>query len=280
MINFEDFKTRVRAQAVEAARSIRNLDDMAASDDYIHTSDLRTPHGQRKEETARKSSLSKVKAVDLLNQATAFSSLVVEDADHEDPDLLVAERQPLREASTPKKPNRFMDDLSERLSKTEDGNDRVRGTDVGHLEMDQLPQLQVQQQPSWNAWLATSPAMANVLIRLQSPTGLVHKDEMRSTVGPLSAQKSQEEMENESIRISEGALEESPHDFVIKSSIAIFGDEERAALDRMRTSSNPGATILNTIMENPHFAFILLTLVLGAAVYFYSRHKEEMNGIR
>jgi len=36
---------------------------------------------------------------------------------------------------------------------------------------------------------------------------------------------------------------------------------------------------LTSIKQNPHFVFILFTLILGSAAYFYSRRREEIDEV-
>jgi hypothetical protein len=293
MLNFEVLKARVKAHAVDAARSIRNFDDMAAQDEYIHSADLRTPESRWKDnETARRNApppslagnattvtrkSTKTNASDVLNQATAFSSLL---GDSDDPTIdqqvLLVVDEPAKEKT--KKPNRFMDDLSERLSKTEEGNDRVQ-IKTASLRIDD-PEHTTQPPPLWNSWSVKTPVLANVLSRFQSPPVSTNKpEEMRPMVGPLSARKVQEEDHGDVESQYTDDMDDSTNDFVLRSSISVLGADERAALDRMRTSSEPITTTLASILQNPHFAFILVTLILGSAAYFYSRHKEQIDDV-
>lgn len=298
MLNFEVLKARVKAHAADAARSIRNFDDMAAQDEYIHSADLRTPESRIKHDemtasryppptsfggnaptvtvttTARKLPPTKTHALDVLNQATEFSSLMGDNDDRTIPQQVPLVHDDDKSAKEKvKKPNRFMDDLSDRLSKTEQGNDRVQINAVS-LEIEN-PEQTTQVQPLWNSWSVKTPVLANVLSRFQSPP----VSDMRAILGPLSARKVQEEAQRDVESQSKDDMDDSTNDYIVRSSISVLGADEQAALDRMRLSSEPHAATVASILQNPHFAFILFTLILGSAAYFYSRHKEQMDDV-
>lgn len=274
-MNFELLKARVKAQAADAARSIRNFDEMAAKDDYIHTTDLRTPDNTTKSsEPGRKERSPRSKATDVLNQATEFSSLMDNDVEQQ-----LKEEEKVKEKK--KNPNRFMDDLSDRLAKTDEGSNRLQITPPKEeIQKDH----QQQQQPQWKSWIVQSPVMANVLSRLQSPTSAItskqqappsKQQKMQPTVGPLSARKQVEQDENDDI-------EDSMDNFVMTSSVSVLGADEQLELERMRMatkSSGPMTAALTSIKQNPHFVFILFTLILGSAAYFYSRRREEIDEV-
>jgi cytochrome P450 len=95
----------------------------------------------------------------------------------------------------------------------------------------------------------------------------------------LSARKVQEEAQRDVENQATDDMDDSMNDFVLRTSISVMGADERAALDRMRLSSEPISTTVSNILQNPHFAFILVTLILGSAAYFYSRHKEQMDDV-
>lgn len=297
-MNFEVLKARVKAHAADAARSIRNFDDMAAQDEYIHSADLRTPESRIKHDemtasryppptsfggnaptvtvttTARKLPPTKTHALDVLNQATEFSSLMGDNDDRTIPQQVPLVHDDDKSAKEKvKKPNRFMDDLSDRLSKTEQGNDRVQIKAVS-LEIEN-PEQTTQVQPLWNSWSVKTPVLANVLSRFQSPP----VSDMRAILGPLSARKVQEEAQRDVESQSKDDMDDSTNDYIVRSSISVLGADEQAALDRMRLSSEPHAATVASILQNPHFAFILFTLILGSAAYFYSRHKEQMDDV-
>jgi hypothetical protein len=44
---------------------------------------------------------------------------------------------------------------------------------------------------------------------------------------------------------------------------------------RLGAQGDPITLMLNVVKQHPQFAFIAFTLVLGSAVYFYSRHRTE-----
>lgn len=64
-------------------------------------------------------------------------------------------------------------------------------------------------------------------------------------------------------------------EFHVVESSAILGEEDQAELDRIRLGAQGDSLtfVLNIIKQHPQFAFIGFTLVLGSAMYFYSRHQ-------
>jgi hypothetical protein len=289
-MNFERIKAQVQKQAAvaaDAARSIRNFDQMAANDDYIHHDDLRTPEPKTKREStsppresgSRQPSKSpprgastRATAAQALSQATQFSSLVLpeDDDDFSDNEDSQAIQQQKEEATKKKKnPNRFMDDLDERLARVEEKNDRTTSLEI------EPPTPTFQSPQQWSGWLK-SPVMVNVMSKFQSPS--VRTDEERKPMlaaGPLSARRAAQEADDSDYD------EEDPmenHTVVMSS---MLGASEQAELERIRMASKADflTTALTKLKKNKEFAFILLTLVLGSAAYFYSRHREEIDDV-
>ena len=64
-------------------------------------------------------------------------------------------------------------------------------------------------------------------------------------------------------------------EILVVQSSAILGEEEQAELDRIRTGAQGDSLtmILNVVKQHPQFTFIAFTLVLGSAMYFYSRYR-------
>lgn len=306
-MNFESFKAkavaRVKEQAAiaaDAARSVSNFDAMAANDDYIHHDDLRTPDAptQTREQLLKTSSpapsrnrspstrskspvvvvstrsrsprtqSTRTNAAAILSQASQFSSMVSSDDDEDDVEL--AERKV-------KNPNRFMADLDQRLSRPEEV---LVQEEPNHQPVAMTPLSSSSSQAKLPGWLK-SPVMANMLAKLQSPattnssvvtTG--RSEERRPMiVGPLSSRRLPDNDDQPD--------EEDPMEHHVVVSSSMLGADEQAELMRMAqtTRSDPLTTMLTTIKQNPQFAFILFTLVLGSVVYFYSRHKEEIDDV-
>lgn len=301
-MNFEILKARVQKQAAvaaDAARSIRNFDQMAANDDYIHHDDLRTPDAhpaespqQRqvrvREEVTRinnrqqqqlppirrtksppRSASVRSTAAQALSQATQFSTMLsYSDEDDDDEQIIVDDEQPKKK----KNPNRFMDDLDDRLAAPQE----EVTTNERNMQKLEIEPPRLQQQLS--GWLK-SPVVANVLSKLQSPTAFsntANKEETKPmlTVGPLSRRAAQDDDSDDD--------EEDPmeHHTIVSSSV--MGASEQAELERIRGMANSGGlltSMMTTLKKNKEFAFILFTLVLGTAAYFYSRHREEIDDV-
>jgi len=144
------------------------------------------------------------------------------------------------------------------------------------------PAQQQQQAPHWGNWLPTSaPVFASVLSKLQSPTSVMYsssKEEMRPMLmGPLSSRR---------VVVEEHDEDDPMQHHVVAVSSSVLGADEQAELERMRMamtaphpSMDPLTMVLTNIKQNPHFAFIGFTLVLCYVVYFYSRHKEEIDEV-
>jgi hypothetical protein len=290
-MNFDLLKARVQKQAAvaaDAARSIRNFDQMAANDDYIHHDDLRTPEPKvKRESTPPRKSLSgsssrqpskspprsastRATAAQALSQATQFSSLVLPEddddfSDNEDSRAMQDEEEEER-IKKKKNRNRFMDDLDERLSRAEENNDRTS------LEIEAPPPAASLQSPQWSGWLK-SPVMVNVLATFQPPSV---RDEERKPMllaaGPLSARRAAQEADSD---------EEDPMEKHTVVTSSMLGALEQVELERIRMAAKADfiATAFTKLKKNKEFTFILLTLVLGSAAYFYSRHREEIDDV-
>lgn len=305
------------AIAADAARSVSNFDAMAANDDYIHHDDLRTPDdAPTREELLRKATTisnsrsrspsntttrskspssatvvgssnrsrppnrtqhsTRINAAAILSQASQFSSMVSSDDDDEDGGEV--ERKV-------KNPNRFMHDLDQRLSRPEEV--LAVQEDPQQQPVAMTPLSLSSSQAKLPGWLK-SPVMANMLAKLQSPTTMAtssvvttgrSEERQPMIVGPLSSRWLQPDNDNQ----QQHDDEEDPMEHHVVVSSSMLGADEQAELMRMAQSttarSDPLTALLTTIKQNPQFAFILFTLVLGYVVYFYSRHKEEIDDV-
>jgi hypothetical protein len=280
-MNFEHLKERVQAHAavaVDAARSFRNFDQMAANDDYIHHSDLRTPEARTSErintgissraisgnsssESARRAS----RHEELLKQMTQFS-MELEDNDHnvdeesKDMSMLIKlqkkEEEEVEKRS--KNPKRFLEDLDHRLSLPD-----IPVDEPGEVFSPIVEESTTQ--PHWARWMTkNAPAMVNIFVK-SAPK----EQELRPMLGPLSRRQSE----------FDGQDDEDPMHHVAVASSSILGADDQAAFERLKHSSDPISFISNSITQNPHFCFILFTLVFGSLVYFYTRHREELDDV-
>mmetsp|Transcript_25903 Transcript_25903/g.39202 ORF Transcript_25903/g.39202 Transcript_25903/m.39202 type:complete len:285 (-) Transcript_25903:1839-2693(-) len=283
MINFNSLKERVKAQAEaakEAARSIRNFDEMAAKDDYIHHERLRTPDSKPINPAVPKQNV--------LLQATQFSMIEQDEENNIGQHVDTSDRSVCNNAFSveddasgiemkgkrkKKDPKRFMEDLSERLARpdekvfegddqvnTEDATESIKGTDS----------TENQQKPKWDN-LLKSLVVDNVLSKLN----LKNKSEEARPIllGPLSRRTMQEGDKD----IGDNSME---HDIIVSSSV--LGLEEQEELERIKMSTG-GSGIMplaeKYLNQNSQFVFIIFTLLLGSAVYFYSRHHEEIDDV-
>ena len=298
-MNFgERFKSHAKTLA-EAAKQFQSFDDMAAQDEYIHSDSLNV---KNKTNTPASSVTPTRRTTELLDslispismpapqesahvephlrssggtRANSYDSSSAgrndqqerheeEESDH-DPVLDTIQPKPsLKKKSSDimpppseerKNTNRFMDDLNDRLAKpnvdVEQGlaQTATADTSANAIENDN--------RWGWRIGAATSQ-MKELMGRSHSSTDYVP---FRS---PLSRTTNS---------ISEPSLKDE--DYNVVESSAILGADDQAELDRIRlaTQSDPVTLLLNIVKQHPQFAFILFTLVLGSAMYFYSRHQ-------
>jgi len=285
-MNFELLKVRAKEQAnkaKEAARNIGNLDQMAANDDYIHHSQLRTAEAKKLELDSN--------FPNALLQANQFS-MTNQDQQNDGADFFGEEDEEIgielkRKRKRKKDPNRFMEDLTERLAKPEeeildpindDFNTGIESTPSFERRRESSPFKKHPLLSSITSSIIKLPVVANTLSKLM-PGGfkiqeLNEEESKPMLLGPLSQRKLKEDNKN-------NTEEDTMKDHVVVSS-SVLDAEEQAELERIRTNSTKSkglSFVVDTMQQHPHFVFIIFTLLLGSSVYFYSRHREEIDDI-
>jgi hypothetical protein len=171
---------------------------------------------------------------------------------------------------TKKNPNRFMSDLDDRLSKVEEA--RPEAT----IAKQQTSSAPSSERNSWNllqSAVATSSMGQFLSQKLVVPIAATD-EERKPMKGPLVSRRDHGAGKD-------NHEEEDPFQVVVSSSV--LGADEAAELERMRLatqqSTGPCAMVWHTIRQNPHHAFIVFTLLLGSAAYFYSRHRGSEDDV-
>ena len=171
-----------------------------------------------------------------------------------------------------KNPNRFMSDLDDRLSKVADARPDVT-----------IPKQQTSSAPpternSWNLFhsaVATSSMGQYLSQKLTIPIGATDEERKPMKKRPLVSRR------DHGTGKDDHDDEEDLIHVVVSSSV--LGADEAAELERMRLatqqSTGPCAMVWQTIRQNPHHAFIVFTLLLGSAAYFYSRHRGSEDDV-
>jgi len=180
--------------------------------------------------------------------------------------VVVAVSMEIDEVPRIKNPQRFMSDLEDRISRV--------------VEADPEPNIQNELPVSGTHSGGSLPSRWNLL---QSITGT-------SIIGQYLSQRSfQKDVRDEkqknakfplvSRQAKVGNMSNEEDEDLIQAvgSSSILGTEEAAELEKMhlltQQSSDLFTMAFHIVKDNPHHVFIVLTLVLGSASYFYSRHR-------
>jgi hypothetical protein len=159
--------------------------------------------------------------------------------------------------SSKKSSRRFLDDLDDRLSTPESRMEA--GVIVGQSENSSPP-------PVTNRWgWVNSMATEKMGQMLGRPVlAAISRPTTTSSSAPLARKKPE-------VKAAPAHKEE---DFLVASSMAVLADDELAQLAKMKQPSmmDQLCMLLHSIQENRQFVFIAFTMLLAAAVYFYTRH--------
>lgn len=294
------FKTHAVA-LTEAAKQFQSFDNMAAEDEYIHSDSLNVKKQSTTDNATRRTS-DVLDSLIILEQKTPsrrtsdildslitldhskephrlpsdnvrlnttsydFSGLYEEDDNRGDPinekGRSKKEDHPLKEknsdlvsssqesGSARKSASRFMDDLDHRLSKP--------SIDVESGLPEPVESSTAVDDSRWGWIKVAAKSRVNELV------GRVADEERVPFRSPLSRTATPPEPTRD-----EG--------FNVVQSSSVLQAEDQAELDRIRlgVQGDPLTLVLNVVKQHPQFAFIAFTLVLGSAVYFYSRHRTE-----
>ena len=170
-----------------------------------------------------------------------------------------------------KNPNRFMSDLDDRLSKVEEA--RPEAT-IPKQQTSSAPSAE--QKNSWNLLQSavTTSSIGQFLSQKLAVPIAATDEERKRMKGPLVSRRDHGADKDDH-------EEEDP--FLVVVSSSVLGADEAAELERMRLatqqSTGPCAMVWQTIRQNPHHAFIVFTLLLGSAAYFYSRHRGSEDDV-
>ena len=295
-MNFGDrFKSHAKTLA-EAAKQFQSFDEMAEQDDYIHSDGLNvsntnitmnnndstpsrgpptrttselldslispiTLQQQTVDEPHRRPSSNDSNSSHAEHRHESSDSL---DYREEDPMLdTLNSKRTLKKKSSDLMPtsnerkaaNRFMDDLEELMAKpnVEQGQSQTTTNESSSI---------TNNSDNWGWVKGAATSKMNELMGRPS----FDREETLPFRSPLSRTAS-------SVRATESTTPEE--EFHIVQSSAILGEEDQAELDRIRLGAQGDSLtfVLNIVKQHPQFAFIGFTLVLGSAMYFYSRYR-------
>lgn len=230
------------------------------------------------------------------NNAKKFDDVSDEDDDGDDPILSMIHKKPFNlesrhnmqklihepnpvvgppmetEGPRRKNPNRFMTDLDERLSREEEDRPTSR------VQQHQPLSGGSTEQTRWNLFQSvTSSPVGQYFSQQMGQIDRSEKDQKQLN-GPLVPRRNDgvtKDYENDDDN------DESKIQLIVSSSV--LGAEETAELERMRIATqhttDPLTMVLHMLKQNPHNAFIIVTLVLGFAAYFYSRNRGSEDDV-
>jgi hypothetical protein len=279
---------------VRAAVPISSQKPLVHPDDSTHR--RKTPQHDRIETTTTSSYLSSKGVADTLEDFESLSQSIVSGLDHEDEEesqnsnsessdngftsddeydeedpIMSMIRKPSSKASKKKKTKkiksktnhsddgsskkssrRFLDDLDDRLSTPES---RMEAGVVIGQQSEKCSSPPVANRWDWVNSMATQK-MGQMLGR------------------PVLAAQSRPPLARTKPEVKAAAPKED--DFHVASSTVVLADDELAQLAKMKQSSmmDQLCMLLESIKENRQFIFIGFTMLLAAAVYFYTRHRS------
>ena len=159
------------------------------------------------------------------------------------------------DSSSKKSSRRFLDDLDDRLSTPESRMEA--GVVVGQSETYSPPP------PVANRWgWVNSMAKEKMGQMLGRPVAAA-----QSSSAPLARKKPE----------VKAAVAPKEDDFHVASSTAVLADDELAELAKMKRSMgmmDQLCMLLDSLKENRQFVFIAFTMLLAAAVFFFTRHRS------
>jgi hypothetical protein len=306
------FAARFKTQALaltEAAKKFQSFDEMAAEDEYIHSDSLNV----KKQSTSTTDTATKARTSDVLNSiilekqppsrrtSDTLNSLITLDESAE------PHRRPSSDSGRLSPTSRSND--SSVHGREDDGNNSVRSEKEDRPLKKKTSDLVSSSQESRPARKSANRFMDDLDSRLSKPiidvdveSGLPHqpvetsksdndnrwgwiKDAAKSRVHEFMGQTTAADEERVPFRSPlsrtaskvEPAKKEVEFHVGVVDSTSVLQAEEQAELDRLRLGAqgDPLTLMLNVVKQHPQFAFIAFTLVLGSAVYFYSRHRTE-----
>ena len=333
LMNFESFRSKVRASALkaaEAALSVTTLDQMAADDDYIHSEGLNIPSKSSKKRHGASEKLNELIPTETIQQSQSLPGRVVvqaqpllpivvdllkdkqirntnrkkfvEDAsddedDGNDPIMSMIRKKPSTHESrqnmqkplqelTPvviapmetedakrKNPNRFMSDLDERLSKVEEARPTPR------VQQHQPPSGPSTEQTRWILFQSVASSPIGQYLSQQLGQRDRNEEEQKPLNGPLVSRRN--DGVTKDYNDDDDDDDESEIQLIVSSSV--LGAEETAELERIslatQQSTDPLTMVSYMLKQNPHNVFIIVTLVLGSAAYFYSRSRGSEDDV-
>lgn len=298
-MNFADrFKSHAKTLA-EAAKQFQSFDEMAEQDDYIHSDGLNvssnTKSTNNNDSTPSRNppARSTSELLDSLISPITLQQQIIDEPHrrpsgndfinsshaehHESSDSLdFQEKDPILDTLNSKHAfekksndlsptsverktvNRFMDELEERLAKpdVEQGQSRTLSTKANETSSI------ANNNDTWGWIKGAAASKMNELMRRPSPD---RKDTLPFR-SPLSRTLTS---------VHDTASSTPEEEFHIVESSAILAEEDQAELDRIRLGAQGDSLtfVLNIVKQHPQFSFIGFTLVLGSAMYFYSRYR-------
>jgi hypothetical protein len=157
-----------------------------------------------------------------------------------------------------KNPNRFMQDLDQRMAMPELYTDDV---EKAGLLSSEAPDNRTLEQPS-SVWLWDVLKGGSRQQQQQQDSNTAATQERKAA--PLSRQD----------RRTQEPPKPVQENFYVVGSSSVLGEDEIRALAQLKESSRPTGLVsscLGLVRRHPRESFILFTLILGWVVYFYSR---------
>lgn len=294
------FKTHAVA-LTEAAKQFHSFDDMAAEDEYIHSDSLNVKKKSTTDTATRRTS-DVLDSLIILKQETPLRCA------NEILDSLISmdeSKEPHRRPSDSERLNKTSYDFSGLYQEDSNGGDSIiekgRSKKEDHQPKEKNSDIGSSSQESGSTTKSTSRFMDDLEHRLSKPnidmeSGLPEpvepskavddsrwgwiKDAAKSRMNELIGRKADEERVSFRSPLSRTVIRPEPtreEEFNVVQSSSVFRAEDQAELDRIRLGAQGDhlTYALNVLKQHPQFAFIAFTLVLGSAVYFYSRHRTE-----
>ena len=172
-----------------------------------------------------------------------------------------------------KNPNRFMSDLDERLSKVEEARPTPR------VQQHQPPSGPSTEQTRWILFQSVASSPIGQYLSQQLGQRDRNEEEQKPLNGPLVSRRN--DGVTKDYNDDDDDDDESEIQLIVSSSV--LGAEETAELERIslatQQSTDPLIMVSYMLKQNPHNVFIIVTLVLGSAAYFYSRSRGSEDDV-
>mmetsp|Transcript_7873 Transcript_7873/g.11471 ORF Transcript_7873/g.11471 Transcript_7873/m.11471 type:complete len:361 (-) Transcript_7873:102-1184(-) len=174
-----------------------------------------------------------------------------------------------------KNPNRFMEDLEERMAKVEEPSPAPAPSPPPPRPTEKSAEPTTSMANNLLGWAKSTRLGKNL-----ASAGIVLESSDASEVEMKGILSRRVEEQNVNDDHTEDDIENSPIQVV--SGSMVLDAAEQAELDRMKSGSSGSGLLsmmLSLLKQHPHHAFIGLTLVLYLVVYFYTRHRGNEDDV-